>query len=155
LPIVRQQLGRLGLDLSAFGTSRDEIELLLAKQDVTNLAKFLAKIYVAFCPGQYDNELNAKAHEEVTSPELDQHLMSDGELLGNYNVISAFGSGGTSMGLSRYIENEYSRKSVRVVFLLTGETRAELEQGKRHLVCTCTTLGCTWDGTKWISKPPR
>src|SRR5205807_7798150 len=75
---VREQLADLGLDISQFDKSRVEIESLLARQDVINLAKLLARIYGGFCPEQYDNELNVKSHETVTAPDIDQHLKDHG-----------------------------------------------------------------------------
>src|SRR5437867_1548071 len=71
---VRGQLLDLGLEGARFDKSRAEIEALLARQDVINLAKLLAKIYGGFCTEQYDNELNVKSHETVTAPEIDQQL---------------------------------------------------------------------------------
>src|SRR2546428_9336182 len=51
---VRGQLLDLRLEGAQFDKSRAEIEALLARQDVINLAKLLAKIYGGFCPEQYD-----------------------------------------------------------------------------------------------------
>src|SRR5712692_10144031 len=62
---VRQQLSALGMDLAAFDKSRQDVEALLARQDVIGLAKLFAKIYKGFCPEQYDNDLNVNAHERV------------------------------------------------------------------------------------------
>ena len=45
---VREQLVDLGLDAAQFDESRAEIEGLLARQDVINLAKLLAKVYGGF-----------------------------------------------------------------------------------------------------------
>src|SRR6058998_956620 len=78
---VRGQLLDLGLEGARFDKSRAEIEALLARQNVINLAKLLAKIYGGFCPEQYDNELNVKSHETVTAPEIDQQLKDNGLLL--------------------------------------------------------------------------
>ncbi|MDQ4101129.1 MAG: pyridoxal-phosphate dependent enzyme, partial [Thermoproteota archaeon] len=55
---IRSQLAEIGLDPAIFDKSRSEIEEHLAKQDIINLAKHLARIYDCFCPEQYDNELN-------------------------------------------------------------------------------------------------
>src|SRR3989454_1935 len=78
---VREQLVDLRLDATRFDKSRAEIEGLLARQDVINLAKLLAKIYKGFCPEQYDNELNVKSHEAVTAAEIDQQLKDRGPSL--------------------------------------------------------------------------
>ncbi len=86
---VRQQLADLGLDTSQFDKSRVEIEDLLARQDVINLAKLLAKIYGGFCPEQYDNELNVKSHETVTAPEIDQQVKERGFSLADFATSSS------------------------------------------------------------------
>ena len=118
---VRQQLADLGLDTSQFDKSRVEIEDLLARQDVINLAKLLAKIYGGFCPEQYDNELNVKSHETVTAPEIDQQVKERGFSLADFRVISAFGTGGTSAGMSKYLQKKHGKKSVHVVFPLNNQ----------------------------------
>jgi cysteine synthase len=115
---LRGQLVQLGLESSTFDKARAEVESLLAKQDIINLAKLLARIYGGFCPEQYDNELNVKSHETVTAPEIDQQLMTLGQSLGEFQVITAFGTGGTSTGIAKYIHGQYERKSVHVVFPL-------------------------------------
>src|SRR5438132_232872 len=89
---VREQLADLGLDSAQFDKSRAEIEGLLARQDVINLAKLLAKVYGGFCPEQYDNELNIRSHEAVTAPEIDHQLKEHGLSLADFKVISAFGT---------------------------------------------------------------
>src|SRR6266852_9883263 len=104
---VREQLGALGLDSEQFDRSRAEIEGLLARQDVINLAKLLAKVYGGFCPEQYDSELNVKSHEAVTAPEIDQQLKEHGLSLADFKVISAFGTGGTSTGIGKYLRTRY------------------------------------------------
>jgi len=118
---MRGRLGELGLDTSVFDNSRQQIEELLARQDVINLAKFLAKIYDGFCPEQYDNELNVAAHETVTAPEIDQQLSSLGGSLKDFRIVCTFGTGGTSGGLSRYVQKKYGKKSVHVVFPLSDQ----------------------------------
>src|SRR6266699_1717431 len=118
---VRQQLADLGFDTSQFDKSRVEIEDLLARQDVINLAKLLAKIYGGFCPEQYDNELNVKSHETVTAPEIDQQVKERGFSLADFRVISAFGTGGTSAGMSKYLQKKHGKKSVHVVFPLNNQ----------------------------------
>src|SRR6266849_4042524 len=118
---VREQLAQLGLDTSAFDNARGDVEALLAKQDVISLAKLLAKIYDGFCPEQYDNELNVRSHETTTAPEIDQQLKAQGYSLGDFRIITAFGTGGTSAGLAKYAESKYQRKSVHVVFPLANQ----------------------------------
>jgi cysteine synthase A len=118
---LKEQLTRLGLDKTTFDESRAEIEKLLARQDVINLAKFLAKIYGGFCPEQYDNDLNVKVHETLTGPEIEQQLKALGHSLAEFRVICTFGTGGTSTGLSNYVKKTQSRKAVHVVFSLANQ----------------------------------
>src|SRR6267143_2651365 len=107
---VRGQLADLGLDPVKFDKSRAEIEALLARQDVINLAKLLAKTYEGFCPEQYDNELNVRSHEKVTAPEIDQQLRQIGLSMADFKILSAFGTGGTSAGISKYVQTEHGKK---------------------------------------------
>src|SRR3989442_2646630 len=118
---VREQLAQLGLDTSVFDNARGDVEVLLAKQDVISLAKLLAKIYDGFCPEQYDNELNVPSHETTTAPEIDQQLKAHGYSLGDFRIITAFGTGGTSAGLAKYAQAKYRQKSVHVVFPLANQ----------------------------------
>jgi cysteine synthase/rhodanese-related sulfurtransferase len=118
---VREQLAQLGLDTSVFDEARGDVEGLLAKQDVISLAKLLAKIYDGFCPEQYDNELNVRSHETTTAPEIDQQLKAQGYSLGDFRIITAFGTGGTSAGLANYAQAKYDQKSVHVVFPLANQ----------------------------------
>jgi len=118
---IRNQLSQFGLDPTVLDGSRREVEELLARQDVINLAKLLARMYGGFCPEQYDNEMNVSAHETVTAPEIDQQLSTMGYSLEEFDVVCTFGTGGTSGGLSRYIEKKYGKRSVRVVFPLSEQ----------------------------------
>ena len=118
---IRSQLTELGLDPAIFDESRSEIEELLAKQDIINLAKYLARIYDCFCPEQYDNELNIDVHKTVTAPEIDQQLIEQGHSLADFKVVCTFGTGGTSGGLSRYLMEKHGKKSVHVVFPLSNQ----------------------------------
>ena len=113
---VRSQLSNLGYDTEIFDKEISEIESLLAKQDIINLAKFLAKIYGFFCPAQYDNQLNIDAHRTITGAEIDQQLHEQGDSLENFNIFCTFGTGGTSGGLSKYFSEKYGKKSVYVIF---------------------------------------
>jgi len=118
---VREQLVDLGLDGARFDESRAEIEGLLARQDMINLAKILAKVYRGFCPEQYDNELNVRSHEKVTAPEIDHQLRKIGLSVADFKIISAFGTGGTSAGISKYVHGKYGKKAVHVVFPLNNQ----------------------------------
>lgn len=118
---IRSQLSELGFDPKIFDQNIQEIETLLAKQDIINLAIFLAKIYNLFCPKQYDNELNVDIHRSVTGPEIDQQLHENEDSLENYQIVCSFGTGGTSGGLSQYMAKKYAKKSIHVVFPSPGQ----------------------------------
>ena len=118
---IRSQLSEIGFDPKIFDQNIQEIETLLAKQDIINLARFLAEIYNLFCPKQYDNELNIDIHRTVTAPEIDQQLHENGDSLENYQIVCSFGTGGTSGGLSQYMAKKYGKKSIHVVFPSTGQ----------------------------------
>ena len=118
---IRSQLAELGFEPTKFDESIEEIEKLLAAEDIINLAKLLAKIYGCFCPEQYDNELNIEAHRTITSVEIDQQLHENEDSLENYRIFCSFGTGGTSGGLSRYMNEKYGKKAVHVVFPSAGQ----------------------------------
>jgi cysteine synthase/rhodanese-related sulfurtransferase len=130
---VREQLADLGLDTAQYDKSRAEIEGLPARQDVITLAKMLAKVYGGFCPEQYDNELNVKSHERVTAPEIDQQLREIGLSLADFKIISAFGTGGTSTGISKYVQGKYGKKTVHVVFPLNNQDVAGIRTKDKAL----------------------
>ena len=118
---IQSQLTEIGLDPAIFDKSRSEIEEFLAKQDIINLAKHLARIYDCFCPEQYDNELNIDVHRTVTAPEIDQQLIEKGRSLADFKVVCTFGTGGTSGGLSRYLMEKHGKNPVHVVFPLGNQ----------------------------------
>ena len=118
---VRSQLMELGFEPTPFDASIDEIEKLLAEQDIINLAKLLAKLYGCFCPEQYDNQLNLEAHRTITAVEIEQQLKENGDSLEDYKLLCSFGTGGTSGGLSKYMDEKYGKKSVHVVFPIPGQ----------------------------------
>ncbi|WP_428325817.1 pyridoxal-phosphate dependent enzyme [Nitrosopumilus sp.] len=118
---IRSQLAEMGFNPQVFDNNLGEIEALLAKQDIINLARFLAEIYNMFCPKQYDNELNIDIHNTVTAPEIDQQLHENGDSLEDYALFCSFGTGGTSGGLSKYMSEKYNKKTVHVVFPPLGQ----------------------------------
>ncbi len=118
---VRSQLAEMGFDPRVFDRNTGKIEALLAKQDIINLASFLAEIYDMFCPKQYDNELNIEIHNTVTAPEIDQQLHENGDSLEDYDLVCSFGTGGTSGGLGKYMSEKYGKKAVHVVFPPNGQ----------------------------------
>jgi cysteine synthase len=114
---MRERFAEIGLDIAVFDAYRPKVEEHLARQDVINLAKLFAQAYGGFCPEQYDNEQNVKAHASVTGPEIDQQLRELGLSLENFQIVCTFGTGGTSGGLSRYVQGKYAgKKIVHVVF---------------------------------------
>ncbi len=117
----RSDLAGLGFDVRTFDGARGEVEALIARQDVIGLAKLLARVYGGFCPEQYDNELNVRVHEVVTAPEIDSQLAGRGSSLDDFGVVCAFGTGGTSAGVSNYVRRKYRRNGVHVVFPLAGQ----------------------------------
>jgi len=118
---IRSQLAELGFDPTKFDESIEEIKKLLAAEDIINLAKLISKIYGCFCPEQYDNELNIEAHRTITAVEIDQQLHENGDSLEDYRILCSFGTGGTSGGLSKYMNEKYGKKSVHVVFPPAGQ----------------------------------
>jgi cysteine synthase A len=120
---MRERFSEIGLDPAVFDSARSTIEEMLARQDVINLAKVLAQAYGGFCPEQYDNEDNVRAHSTVTGPEIDQQLKALGGSLGDHQIVCTFGTGGTSGGLSRYVASKYGekKKTVHVVFPPEGQ----------------------------------
>ena len=130
---IRSQLIELGFESEIFDKNSKEIESILAKQDIINLARFLAKIYDLFCPKQYDNELNIDVHKIITAVEIDQQLHDNGESLEDYQIVCSFGTGGTSGGLSQYMEEKYNKKAIHVVFPPTGQDVAGIRTKSKAL----------------------
>ena len=118
---IRSQLAELGFDPTIYDKSISEIESLLTAQDIINLAKLLSKIYDCFCPEQYDNELNIQAHRTITAVEIDQQLHENEDSLEDYRIVCSFGTGGTSGGLSKYMNEKYDKKAIHVVFPVPGQ----------------------------------
>lgn len=118
---IRSQLAEFGFDTTLFDKASSEVESILAKQDIINLAKLLAKIYGGFCPEQYDNDLNVEVHRTITAKELDQQLNENNHSLADFRVVCTFGTGGTSGGISRYLMEKSGKKSVHVVFPLADQ----------------------------------
>ncbi len=131
---IRTQLSNLGFDAKVFDDRSKEILSLLAKQDIINLARFLADMYGMFCPKQYDNQLNIEVHRTVTAPEIDQQLRKGGESLEDFEIVCTFGTGGTSGGLGRYVRERYDgKKSVHVVFPPAGQDVAGIRTKAKAL----------------------
>lgn len=72
-------------------------------------AEILAKtIPNSFIPAQFDNPANPLAHFEHTGPEIDHDLAGKVDA-----IVSAFGTGGTIMGLSRYFKDK--NRAIRII----------------------------------------
>src|SRR5213594_4227403 len=130
---IQQQLSEYGLDTSIYDQSLPGVLQLLARQDVIGLAKHLAKIYNGFCPEQYDNQYNVIAHETITGPEIDQQLLREGYSLADFKIITTFGTGGTSTGLSNYLQKKYGKKNVHVVYPLNNQDVAGIRTKDKSL----------------------
>ena len=118
---IRSQLAELGFDPTIYDKSISEVEILLAAQDIINLAKLLSKMYGCFCPEQYDNKLNIQAHKTITAVEIDQQLHENEDSLEDYRIVCSFGTGGTSGGLSKYMNEKYGKKAIHVAFPIPGQ----------------------------------
>src|SRR3989442_855764 len=130
---VKQQLSKLGLDTSIYDRSLRGILQLLARQDVIGLSKHLAKIYNGFCPEQYDNEYNVLAHELITGPEMDQQLLREGYSLADFKIVTTFGTGGTSTGLSKYTLKKNVQKNLNAVYPLSNHELAGIRTRDKSL----------------------
>ncbi|MEM0075746.1 MAG: pyridoxal-phosphate dependent enzyme [Conexivisphaerales archaeon] len=130
---LREELANLGFSIHTFDKSRGRIEELLATQNIIELAAYLANIYGCFCPRQYDNELNIKVHEELTAPEIAQQLKDAGYDIESFKIITTFGTGGTSGGISRWIKENTGKSSVHVVFPLPGQDVAGIRTKDKAL----------------------
>jgi len=131
---MRERFSELGLDVRVFDAAKAEIEMALARQDVINLAKVLAKAYGGFCPEQYDNEDNVKAHATVTGPEIERQLGERGLDMADFLLVCAFGTGGTSGGLARFVESRFGgKKTVHVVYPPEGKDVAGIRTKSKAL----------------------
>ena len=57
----------------------------------------------AYLPRQFSNPVNADEHAEGTGPELWQQVTADGGTLGGF--VAGVGTGGTVMGMGRYLKS--------------------------------------------------
>jgi cysteine synthase A len=58
-----------------------------------------------FLPRQFSNEANARAHELTTGPEIANQIESLGRTVGAF--VAGVGTGGTVMGVGRYLRDRY------------------------------------------------
>ncbi len=66
------------------------------------LAEKMGETEGAFLPRQFSNEDNCNAHCSGTAPEIWRQVQSDGADLGGF--VAGVGTGGTIMGVSRYLK---------------------------------------------------
>ncbi|WP_321327188.1 pyridoxal-phosphate dependent enzyme [uncultured Parasphingorhabdus sp.] len=77
------------------------------------MAEELGRREGAFLPRQFSNEDNCDAHYAATAPELWTQLASDGACLGGF--VAGVGTGGTVMGVGRYLKEQDASISVHPV----------------------------------------
>ncbi|MEM4034973.1 MAG: pyridoxal-phosphate dependent enzyme [Candidatus Micrarchaeaceae archaeon] len=118
---VLSQLDSLGFDTFKINHVRNRLYEAIYEQDSIAMAKLLAEAYGGFCPNQYANNDNLLAYREVLGKELDQQLKEFGYNPEDFKVVCAFGTGGTSTGLSQHALQHYGIKNVIVAFPLQGQ----------------------------------
>jgi cysteine synthase A len=60
-----------------------------------------------FLPRQFENKYNAEAHEKTTGPEIGHTLLMNG--VEPYAFVGGVGTGGTIMGVGKYLKTLYPR----------------------------------------------
>ncbi|MCX4367598.1 MAG: cysteine synthase family protein [Clostridia bacterium] len=85
--------------MKAYGASVILTDAKLGMQGAVDRAKEIVAEKGAYMPSQFDNPDNALAHYETTAPEI--FNVNSGVKW----VISPLGSGGTAMGIKKYIED--------------------------------------------------
>lgn len=88
--------------LKAYGAEVVLTEASKGMQGTLDKVKELSKeIQGSFVAGQFDNKANAKAHYEMTGPEIWKSL--DGKVDA---VVAAFGTGGTISGIGKFLKEK-------------------------------------------------
>lgn len=85
--------------IKAYGASVILTDAKLGMKGAVDKAKEIVALKGAYMPSQFDNPDNILAHYETTAPEI---------FGANSNIkwiVSPLGSGGTAMGIKKYIEN--------------------------------------------------
>ena len=154
-PLIEVTSGNTGISLAAMGAyldlpvtiflpewMSDERKLLL-KQYGANLVLVsrqergfiggleLAKKMKGFHVGQFENKYNVLAHERATAPEIYNALSAHNKIISG--VVSGVGTGGTLMGLGRFLKKRYPHFKT---FALEPSTSRILkgEKGEGHLI---------------------
>src|SRR5207245_5586372 len=65
--------------------------------------------------------------------EIDQQPRDIGRSLADLKIISAFGTGGTSAGISKYLQTKHSKKSVHLLFPLNNQDVAGIRTKDKGL----------------------
>lgn len=118
---IKEVIKKLNLDVKIIENHKEELNEFLKEKDLVNLTKYLAKIYNCFSTTQYENEMNPLAHYNYTARILEQNLLKYKIDPSNVKIVCAFGTGGTSLGLSKYFIEKYSQKNVIVAFPMEGQ----------------------------------
>lgn len=139
MPIIEATSGNTGISFSAIGTkfghpvhifmpdwvSRERIKLmelygakvnLVSKEDggfkkCIKLADILANKINGYRPNQFSNFLNTECHYKYTANEIIKQLNNN--KIGGF--VSGIGSGGTLMGISKRLKEEYPNIIIGVV----------------------------------------
>jgi len=86
----------------------------------------------AYMPRQFSNPVNADEHAEGTGPELWQQIASDGGTLGGF--VAGVGTGGTVMGMGRYLKGRDESIAVHPVEPLESPTLSVGHKCGQHRV---------------------
>ena len=86
----------------------------------------------AYLPRQFSNPVNADEHAEGTGPELWQQVAADGGTLGGF--VAGVGTGGTVMGLGRYLRGRDASIAVHPVEPIESPTLSVGHKCGQHRV---------------------
>jgi len=86
----------------------------------------------AYMPRQFSNPVNADEHAEGTGPELWQQVAADGGALGGF--VAGVGTGGTVMGMGRYLKSRDASLAVHPVEPIESPTLSVGHKCGQHRV---------------------
>ncbi len=86
----------------------------------------------AYLPRQFSNPVNADEHAEGTGPELWQQVAADGGRLGGF--VAGVGTGGTIMGMGRYLKSRDPNITVHPVEPIESPTLSVGHKCGQHRV---------------------